>query len=390
MIFSLPLPAAPLHAQLAPPPLAPPPAVTPGRSSPGTQPTPAPPLAAQAHPSRQATEDWRQFRQRFCLPDGRVIDDVNNFRSHSEGQAYSMLAAVYFDDRDWFETCWSWTRQHLQVRGHDRLLAWWWRPDNPGRLPGGGRVADINNASDADTLAAWALLHAAERWQQPQWRRQALEIVTDLRNHQLKRLDNGLLILLPAREGFEHGNQTTINLSYWVFPAFKDFATVDDHADPWHELIDSGLRLIEAARFGPDQLPPDWLRLDAGQMRPCPTHPPAFSYDAIRIPLYLAWFRDRRLERRLFHPFADLGRHMHQPQIRPDPTAVVWLNGAPADPLHPLLPGMRDVLHLADARTQGAIPAVGRIEPTAGYYSSILQILVHVALNPAPPLSASP
>ncbi len=365
--------------QLAAPPSPPPPgAVATGPHAPGTQPT------------REAAADWRRFRQHFCLPDGRVVDDVNDFRTHSEGQGYSMLAAVYFDDREWFETCWSWTRQHLQVRPDDRLLAWWWRPDNPGRIPGSGRVADSNNASDADVFVAWALLRAADKWQRPDWRQEALAIIHDLRSLQLQRLNSGLLILLPAREGFHHGEQITVNLSYWVFPAFKDFAQVDQHPELWDELTHNGLRLIQKARFGPDQLPPDWLRLSADAMSPCPTHPVCFSYDAIRVPLYLAWFRDRRLERQLFHPFASLGRHMHQPDRRPDPTARVWLDGAPADPAHPLLPGMRDVLHLADARATGALPAVGRLEPGAGYYSSILQILVHLAINPAPLFPASP
>jgi endoglucanase len=55
----------------------------------------------------------------------------------------------------------------------------------------------------------------------------------------------------------------------------------------------SGLALIEEGRFGAWGLPPDWLsvaRAD-GALAPAPGWPARFSYDAIRIPLYLAWDR---------------------------------------------------------------------------------------------------
>ena len=42
--------------------------------------------------------DWLEFRRRFIMPDGRVIDTGNNNVSHSEGQGAALLFAARFDE----------------------------------------------------------------------------------------------------------------------------------------------------------------------------------------------------------------------------------------------------------------------------------------------------
>src|SRR6185436_7820497 len=61
-----------------------------------------------------------------------------------------------------------------------------------------------------------------------------------------------------------------------------------DPAPEWARLIESGLNLLQSGRFGRWQLPADWLRL-ADKPEIAPDHKPRFSYDAVRIPLYLIW-----------------------------------------------------------------------------------------------------
>jgi endoglucanase len=51
----------------------------------------------------------------------------------------------------------------------------------------------------------------------------------------------------------------------------------------------TGLRLMDNAQFGPAKLPSDWVALKSGQPQPATGFPAEFSYNAIRIPLYLAW-----------------------------------------------------------------------------------------------------
>ncbi len=221
---------------------------------------------------------WEIYKQRF-IQQGRVVDTGNDGVSHSEGQGYAMLLAVAADDRETFEALWRWTREHLQVRS-DHLFMWRRRPGVP------LAKEDPNNATDGDLLIAWALLEADDHWDEPRWTREARSILTDLKHTVLRRWQD-YTVLLPGAYGFEHDDRLVLNLSYWVFPALQRFAEAD--ADPvWQRLIDSGLRLLEQARFGTWRLPSDWV--EAAQiLRPAAGRPPRFGYDAVRIPLYLVW-----------------------------------------------------------------------------------------------------
>ena len=43
---------------------------------------------------------WEDYKQRYLDEDGAIIDTGNNNMSHSEGQSYGMLFALYFNDKD--------------------------------------------------------------------------------------------------------------------------------------------------------------------------------------------------------------------------------------------------------------------------------------------------
>ncbi|BCL76773.1 endoglucanase [Jeongeupia sp. HS-3] len=233
-------------------------------------------LSFGAHAAGSAR--WNDFATRFISADGRVIDSGNGGISHSEGQGYAMLLAVAHNDRARFERVWQWTHRRLQTRG-DALFSWQWQPD-----ASGGKVGDRNNASDGDLLIAWALLRAAERWKQPRYRGQALKILADVRSKLIKPSRFGPL-LLPAEKGFEKPGGPIVNPSYWLFPAFAEF-TRADRAPVWAELRQSGLALLAAGRFGQWQLPPDWLQVGETLT---PAMSRRYGYNALRVPLYLAW-----------------------------------------------------------------------------------------------------
>ena len=222
-------------------------------------------------------QEWGDFKQRFVSPEGRVVDPLQEEASHSEGQGFAMLFAVYYGDSVTFRKLWQWTQQHLQVR-EDKLLSWRW-------LPGSG-VTDKNNASDGDLLVAWALLRAAEKWHEAAYLKSSQEIAHDIREKLLRRTDHGL-ILLPGNAGFDKSDGITINLSYWVFPALRDLPRADPSPE-WGELTRSGISILGYARFGRWGLPPDWLQL-GDKVRPADGYPERFSYNAVRIPLYLLW-----------------------------------------------------------------------------------------------------
>jgi endoglucanase len=227
--------------------------------------------------------DWSIYKQRFLSPEGRIIDDGNHGISHSEGQGYGLILAQINDDREAFGRIWKWTQTNLRTRS-DHLFAWRWAPAGS---DGSGVVEDKNNATDGDLLIAWGLARAGEAWKSAEFQASAREIAQDVRRTMLQPSRYGL-ILLPGGQGFIKPEGTIVNLSYWVFPAFRALAKIDPSLD-WSRLEQSGLKLVEAARFSPLSLPPDWLLLGKSSVDLAKGFEPAYGYNAVRIPLYLVW-----------------------------------------------------------------------------------------------------
>lgn len=225
---------------------------------------------------------WSAYAQTFITPEGRVRDPAQGGISHSEGQGYAMLLAVAANDEARFNLLWDWTRRHLQRE--DKLFAWRWLP---GSEPA---VADWNNATDGDLLIAWALAWAGERWRRTDLVTEAAAIGRRVRAALTRPTAFGLA-LLPALHGFEDGQRSRFNPSYWVYPALRWLNRVDP--DPaWHELEQTGLRLLSRAAYAPHGLPPDWIDLYHTEARlALPPEPERRRHglDATRIPLYLCW-----------------------------------------------------------------------------------------------------
>ncbi|MBE9606148.1 glycosyl hydrolase family 5 [Acetobacteraceae bacterium H6797] len=253
----------------------------------------APPLLARDLPlapaprggpmsQAMARKDWESFKSRYFKPDGRIIDTGNGGISHSEGQGFGLLMAVRFDDRAAFERILAFSTTALR-RPDDTLFAWRYRlGDTP-------PVSDLNNATDGDLCAAWALQQAALRWRQPAYAARAIAMAKDiLRRCVITAADHTLL--LPGVEGFLHPDRLVLNLSYYILPALADLSVL--LPDPaWSRLIADGLAVMRQARYGRWSLPPDWLELPRGVGRPriAAGRPPRFSFDAVRIPLNLVW-----------------------------------------------------------------------------------------------------
>jgi len=307
----------------------------------------------------QPLQGWPAYKMAFMASDGRIIDTGNHHVSHSEGQGYGMLFAVNADDPSSFEKIWQWTHQHLQIRD-DALLAWRYQP--------GSGVTDINNASDGDILVAWALLQAGQRWKKSHYIDDSRQILQDIRN-KLIRPWRELEILLPGVMGFERGpDDYTVNLSYWIFPAFRDFQ-IYDPSPQWSALEQSGLQLIRQSRFGRWQLPPDWLRLDQS-VQPAPDRPPRFGYDAIRVPLHLSWAGINQIE--FIQPFTLYQQAMYQREQRLPP----WINLTTNDiASYDAANGIKAVFtHLKRPITAPGLPG-----PHDDYYSASLLLLVELS-----------
>jgi endoglucanase len=192
-----------------------------------------------------------------------------------------MLFAVMFDDPAAFEAIFAWTQRHLLRE--DGLHAWRYIPDAP------NPVADPNNATDGDIYIAAALHRAARRWGRADYLAAARRTAQTIHDRLLEQVGDRL-ILLPAQYGFSHRDHVVVNLSYYIFPLFGDLAALVP-SNRWAKLWDDGVALVTAARFGRWQLPPDWLdvRRADSSIAPAASFPQRFSWDAVRVPLFLAW-----------------------------------------------------------------------------------------------------
>lgn len=306
---------------------------------------------------------WQDWKRRFVTDQGRVVDTANGQMSHSEGQGYGMVLAVAAADRVAFERIWAWTRANMMARP-DELVAWRWEPDKRAGL------GDVNNASDGDILIAWALTEAAEFWGEVSYRIAGRRIAVEVsRKTFLLKTAFGTLIL-PAVLGFtgeERPDGPVVNLSYWVFPALERLKIVAPEVD-WKGVVQSGLDLLKAARFGKERLPPDWLSLKGDKPAPAQNFPVTFGYDAIRTPLYMA--------------FAGIGEREHYA-----PFVALWRGGAAPRKLDlggaggggEALPegGYRAPAALALCAATGAkFPAdLRRAEANEHYYPATLRLL---------------
>jgi len=226
---------------------------------------------------------WDRFKTEYVAPDGRVIDFNQGGRSHSEGQGYAMLLAVALNDRSTFTRCWSWAENNLQVRGSDRLFAWSWGE----RLPGRWGVIDLNNATDGDLLIAAALLQGAAVWQDGALKEKALGVLESVRAS-LVVDEDGLLLLLPGYFGFVQQDGRLLNPSYLVLPAFRLFAQ-HEQAPFWQRLHRDSLTVLSRSTFSRLGLPADWVLWKEPEPVLAAGRGTLYGYEAIRVPLYLAW-----------------------------------------------------------------------------------------------------
>lgn len=319
--------------------------------------------AVMAQSAKQASTSaaaslWAEFARRFVMPDGRVVDTGNKGITHTEGLGAALLAAQACDDRARFDKIWAFTQQ---LRRPDGLFSWKW-------VQGVG-VADRNNATDGDLYIAWALLRAGVRWGDDALLKASQASAKSMREQLLVRPSQGAM-LLPGKDGFIIRNaigheKVVANPAYWVFPAMHELQAVDP-SPTWAQLHKDALTMLEYARFGPAGLPADWLIMDDPVM-PWQDRPARFGYEAIRIPLFLAW------DKRLTHPaLKACAQFMREPRF------PAWVSLVDADKAPYAAPaGFEAVARLARKSVYGL--AVGPTSLDSDYFSSSLSLLAAIA-----------
>ncbi|ANI79296.1 MULTISPECIES: glycosyl hydrolase family 8 [Sphingobium] len=304
------------------------------------------------------TARWLDYKRRFLLPEGRIVDTGNGGVSHSEGQGYGMLLAQAANDATAFDAMARWTRGAL-MRKDVALHSWRFVPGqaNP--------VADLNNATDGDLLIAWALLLAGHRWGKADYLQQSADISSAI-TQKLIVSRHGFTLLLPGLEGFAKSDRVVINPSYYVWPAIDALSRQDPR--PWKRVSADGVRIMKVARFGTNALPTDWLDIKGeGIVEPAEGRDPVFGFEGIRIPLYCQMSGRRSLCDAIARYWLSLNR-----SGKPLPAWINVVTGETAP--YPLSSGGSTI----------AARLLGRPEPPArndgDYYSTTLAMMNRVPI----------
>lgn len=233
-------------------------------------------------------ESWTFYKGRFLVDGAHVVSNTYG-GTISEGQSYVLQKAVWMNDPDTFKRVWAWTKTHMQ-RPHDHLLGWRWGDGQFGTSNG---LMETDNAADADQDIAYALLLAGEKWHEPAYTQDGLNIVRDFWRLNVQELDGKYYLLPGTWEGFKQ-EYLTLDPSYFAPYVYRKFAEYDTvHASGWTALADNIYDTLDACtNLTQPKLPPNWCAVkwqDDGH------HPRIifsdrqgegsrdFSYDAFRV-----------------------------------------------------------------------------------------------------------
>ena len=229
---------------------------------------------------QEAAAAAERFLDSYLDTDGRVVRRDQGGDTVSEGQAYAMLLAVATGDGDRFQTAWRWTRDNL-LRD-DGLLASRWAD---------GAIVDGNDATDAELDAIRALLVAEDRFDRPDYRDDAERLAEAIERHLVVQAGPGALLLPGPWADDSTTDAIVLNPSYY---APRSFQHLDDlrPAGPWNSIHQAS-RSVVAQLTDAGQLPPDWVRLEEGRLRPVADPgidggEARYSYDAVRLPVRYA------------------------------------------------------------------------------------------------------
>lgn len=224
---------------------------------------------------------WDDYKSRYVTQEGAVIDTHNGNMSHSEGQSYGLTFAVAYDDKETFDRIFKWTEDNLAdpVSG---LYCWAYHRD------GGEAVPDRNNATDGDLMIAWALIKAGKKWQVSQYIKKGEKLANAISALTVTRF-GGYSVILPGANSFYYNTYVVLNPSYYIYPALSAIAK-QTYQRLWKDVNADGRKLLSNLSSQTLKVAPDWLKLTAdGENTPAEQWPERFSYDAIRVPLYLYW-----------------------------------------------------------------------------------------------------
>ncbi|HAE89785.1 MAG TPA: hypothetical protein DCG80_02230, partial [Idiomarina sp.] len=202
----------------------------------------------------QYRHHWQRFNEDFIDAQFRVIDRSSEaLISTSEGQVYSMLFSLFANQPERFAKLLAWTENNLADGDlHSHLPAWQWGHDLSADT---WTVLDTNSATDVDILLIYALYHAADVWQTPEYRETA-EALTARLMREAVTYHRGELLLLPAPVGFSSSDSITVNPSYAPLFVLDGLFELSGDAR-WLALSQAQQRFMKT--YNPSGVVADWL-----------------------------------------------------------------------------------------------------------------------------------
>lgn len=264
-------------------------------------------------PKTLLSNTWERYKERYLEQDTyRTVDRQRDNITTSEGQSYTMIRAVWMDDKETFDGAWQWSQDNLQ-REKDSLFSWLFGERSDGTYGVLIQENGLNTASDADVDIALSLLFAYARWQDTDYLEDAREIINDIWEKEVV-IINGKPYIASSNVDKEIGaSEIVMNPSYFAPYAYRIFKDVDPQ-HPWDELAETSYDVLEESmRLSLDSensanIPPNWISINTatGEIKRAENLPAEikngsnFGFDAMRIPWRIAldfkWFREPRAE----------------------------------------------------------------------------------------------
>ena len=157
------------------------------------------------------------------------IKDINNNDIRSEGMSYGMMIAVQTGHKEEFDKLWNWAKAHMWHKGGDwdGYFAWQRREDGTG---------DDNCAPDGEMYFMMSLLFAANRWNDDQYRSDALYIMDKMwnnPNHKLFNQGNYIIVFQPLGNGNDFSDPS------YDLPAYLELFSrwAEKDTDKWKKAV---------------------------------------------------------------------------------------------------------------------------------------------------------
>ena len=248
---------------------------------------------------------WENYKKDYVDNSGRTLDQQQGNITTSEGQSYTLLRAVWMDDKATYDRVLVWTVTNLQHK-NDKLFSWLYGDIGNGTQGILTTRGGDNSATDADTDIALSLVFAYNRWKDVGYLNMAKPIINDIWNNEIILVQGSPYVVANNIEK-KSTDKVIINPSYFAPYAYRIFSKIDtEHG--WLSVANTAYRVLNEASSLPldknnsAHLPPDWITLSRQQGTIQQTDvsnlTTNFGFDALRVvwrvSLDYEWFKDVR------------------------------------------------------------------------------------------------